>query len=86
MNDQEIMDVVREAIGEVAPEADLEAIDPAESVQEQLDIDSLDFLNVVIGIHERTGVEIPERDYPKMATLDGCVAYLRDAAGRAAVS
>ena len=52
-------------------------IDPAEELVEQLDIDSMDFLNVVVAINERTGIEIPERDYPKLSTLNDAVAYLR---------
>ena len=51
-------------------------------MREQLDIDSFDFLNVVIGLHEALGVDIPEADYPKLATLDGAIDYL-DAARRA---
>jgi acyl carrier protein len=47
------------------------------SLRDQLDIDSMDFLNFVIGIDEATGLDIPERDYPQLATLDGCVEYLR---------
>jgi acyl carrier protein len=43
---------------------------------EQLDIDSMDFLNLIVALHERTGIEIPERDYPKLSTLDAAVAYL----------
>jgi acyl carrier protein len=46
-------------------------------LREQLDIDSMDGLNIMIGIHEATGVDIPEADYPQMANLNGCVAYLR---------
>ena len=49
---------------------------PIQDLREWLDIDSLDFLNVVIAINERTGVEIPERDYPRLVTLADCVTYL----------
>ena len=49
-------------------------------LREELDIDSMDFLNFVIGLHERTGIDVPERDYPKLATLAGCVSYLSAAA------
>jgi acyl carrier protein len=52
-------------------------VDPAESLREQLDLDSMDFLNFVIGVHKRLGGEIPEADYPKLASLDGAMAYLR---------
>jgi acyl carrier protein len=46
------------------------------SFRDQLDIDSMDFLNFVIAVHEALHVEIPEADYPKLITLNGCVAYL----------
>jgi acyl carrier protein len=46
------------------------------SFRDQLDIDSMDFLNFVIAVHEALHVEIPEADYPKLATLNGCVEYL----------
>ncbi len=80
MNQQELRDIVITALTEVAPEVDPAAIDPDEDLVEQLDIDSMDFLNVVVAVHERTGIEIPERDYPKLSTLDGAVAYLVAAA------
>ena len=79
MTDEELRELVMRTLGEVAPDADLAAIDPAADLQEQIDIDSMDHLNFVIGLHEATGVDIPERDYPKMASVDACVAYLRAA-------
>jgi acyl carrier protein len=68
--------VVLEALGRVAPEADLDALDPTDDLRDQLELDSMDFLNMVVAISERTGVEIPERDYPKLITLDGFTEYL----------
>jgi acyl carrier protein len=76
MNEQELRDVMIGALTEVAPDIDAAAIDPELDLTDQLDIDSMDFLNVVIAVHEQTGIEIPERDYPKLSTLDGAVAYL----------
>jgi acyl carrier protein len=76
VTDAEIRSLVLEALAGVAPEADLASLDPREDLREQLEIDSMDLLNLVIGVHERTGVEIPEADYPKLATLDSAVAYL----------
>jgi acyl carrier protein len=46
------------------------------NLREQLDLDSMDALNFVIALHEELGVEIPETDYAKLATMDGIVAYL----------
>jgi acyl carrier protein len=76
MNEQDLRDVMIRALSEVAPEVDPAGIDPDVSLAEQLDIDSIDFLNVVVSVHEQTGIEIPERDYPKLATLADAIAYL----------
>jgi acyl carrier protein len=67
---------VLRVLARVAPEADPAALAPDLGWREQLDVDSVDFLTFVIGLSEELGVEVPERDYPKLATLDGCVAYL----------
>ena len=64
-------------IGDIAPEADLGSLQPDVAFREQLDLDSMDLLNFVVGLHDRTGVEIPEADYPKLTTLQGCVEYLQ---------
>ena len=73
-------DAIRAAVlrvlGDVAPEADLERIRPTVSFRDQLDLDSMDFLNFMIGLHHAFGVDIPESDYPKLATLEGCVEHL----------
>jgi acyl carrier protein len=76
MNEQQAREVVLEALRAIAPEVSADEIDPRMPFQEQIDIDSMDFLNLVIGLQERTGVEIPERDYPKMSSLEACVDYL----------
>jgi acyl carrier protein len=76
MTQDEIREAVLKAIRRVAPEIEPDEIDPATDLREQLDIDSMDFLNVVIGIDRELGVEIPEEDYPLVTTLDGCVSYL----------
>ncbi len=77
MTDAEIQTVVLRVLGEIAPEVARDQIDPTIDLREQLDIDSMDMLNWVVGIHEQFGVDIPEADYPQLATLNGCVAYLR---------
>ena len=76
MNEHQLREVVVGALAEVAPETDPGAIDPDADLTEQLDIDSMDFLNVIVAINEQTGIEIPERDYPKLSTLNNAVAYL----------
>ncbi len=81
MTDDEARDLIRTVLGEVAPEADLDSVGPDETMQEALDLDSIDFLNFVTGLHERTGLEIPERDYPELSTVEGCVRYLTSSGG-----
>ena len=76
MTESEIRQIVRQALSNVAPEVDLNAIDPAKNLRDQIDIDSVDFLNFVIGLHKELGIEIPDSDVSKLVTLDGCVAYL----------
>ncbi|MGB0035970.1 MAG: phosphopantetheine-binding protein [Candidatus Acidiferrales bacterium] len=76
MTKDEIKATVLRMLGQVAPEADLGALKPNLRLRDQLDIDSMDFLNFVIGLHKEFKVDIPEADYPKLATLDGCVEYL----------
>ncbi len=68
-------------LGGIAPEADLSALRSDADLRDELDIDSMDFLRFVVGIQERLGVAIPEADYPRVRTLDGCAAYV---AGRLA--
>lgn len=76
MSDIDIRKVVEEEINNIAPEVDLGTVDPAADLREAIDIDSMDFLNLVTALHKRTGVDIPEVDYPKLITLSGMVAYL----------
>ena len=76
MTENELKEAVLRVLGAVAPEADLAAIDSQASLRDQLDIDSVDFLNFIIGLHKELGVDIPDADAPKLATLSGCVSYL----------
>ena len=82
-SDAELRAIVRDALRQVAPEADLERLDPAADLREALEIDSMDVLNLAIAIHERTGVEIPEADYTQLRSLADGVAYLRRRLGPA---
>ena len=76
MTEAEIRETVLRVLGEIAPEADLTRVDSDRSLREQLDLDSMDVLNVMIGLHEALHVDIPETDYAKLATLNGAVEYL----------
>ena len=76
MTGDELRATVLRVLGEIAPEADLAALNADVGFRDQLDFDSMDLLNFVVGLHIALGVEIPEADYPKLSTLEACVDYL----------
>jgi acyl carrier protein len=76
MNNDELQKNILRILGAIAPEADLSSIKPAVPFRDQLDLDSMDFLNFVIAMHKEFKVEIPEADYAKVASLEGCAAYI----------
>jgi hypothetical protein len=80
---EELRALTLDALGGIAPEADLGALSGSVALRDQLDLDSMDFLNFLVAVHRRTGIEIPEADYSKLATLDQLVAYL---AGKIGIS
>jgi acyl carrier protein len=76
MTESEAKSLIETVIGEIAPEADFATLAPDEDMREALDLDSMDFMNFVVALHERTGIDIPEADYPKLHTLNGAATYL----------
>lgn len=78
MSTDEIRKLILGELHRIAPEVELDAIDPASDLREQVDLDSMDVLNWMIALHKKTGIEIPEADYKRMATIDECVAYLAE--------
>ena len=82
--EQDLRALVISVVCQIAPDVDPAAVDPDAAVAEQLDIDSMDFLNIVVEINARTGIDIPERDYPKLSTLNDAVSYLAEAQKQAA--
>lgn len=77
MTDDEIKALVLSELGNIAPEIDPAQIDPAVNLRDQVDLDSMNVLDLMIAIHEATGVEIPEADYRKILSLNDFVGYLR---------
>ncbi|MFT3931100.1 MAG: phosphopantetheine-binding protein [Spongiibacteraceae bacterium] len=73
----EIKAMVLQQLLAVAPDLVGEEIDEHCNFRDQFDFDSMDQLHFVAALHERTGVEIPERDYPKLLNINGCIDYLR---------
>jgi acyl carrier protein len=76
MTPDEIRKTVLKCLGDVAPDADLASLKPDKDIREELDIDSMDFLNFVVALKDALGVEVPEADYDRIGTIDACVGYL----------
>ena len=76
MTPQDIRAGVIDAIRNIAPEVEADALVADRPLRSQVDLDSMDWLNVIVGFHERFGVDIPEADYAKLTSLDAIVAYL----------
>jgi acyl carrier protein len=83
MTRNDIAAVLIEELTRIAPEAEPARIDRDADLREELDIDSIDFLNLVTALVERLGLEIPERDYGRFATLGTAEAYLVEKLGAA---
>jgi acyl carrier protein len=69
---QTVIDVLRR----IAPEVSPDALQPAKPLRNQVDLDSMDWLNFIVALHEKFGVDIPEADYAKLVTLDDIIGYL----------
>ncbi|PIP89751.1 MAG: acyl carrier protein [Bdellovibrionales bacterium CG12_big_fil_rev_8_21_14_0_65_38_15] len=67
---------VLDIIADIALDDDVTTIDDSVSLREQLDLDSMDFLDIVMELKKRHKVEVPQEDYPKLATMQSCVDYL----------
>lgn len=76
MNGDDARVLIEQVLHEIAPEVELDGVALGADLREELGLDSMDILNFAIALQERTGVEVPERDYPQIVTLDGCARYL----------
>ena len=74
---EKVQTIVLEIIAVVAPDEDLSDLRGDVSLRDQLDMDSMDFLDIVMELRKRYIVDVPKEDYPRLATLDGCVEYLQ---------
>jgi acyl carrier protein len=78
VTEQDLEATVIDTLLTIAPEVSRDGLDPNLSFRDQFDMDSVDFLNFVLTLEQKTGVKVPELDYPKLSTLAGCVAYLKE--------
>jgi acyl carrier protein len=76
MTPEDIKKTIIDALTRIAPEIDPASIETSTSFRDQLDLDSMDFLNFVLALHDRLGIDIPETDYPLLYSLDSALSYL----------
>jgi acyl carrier protein len=76
MNRQEIRDVILEIIQDIDEDSSIEQLKDDQPLRDQLDLDSMDFLDIVMELRKRYKLQIPEADYPELASLSSCVNYL----------
>jgi acyl carrier protein len=76
MSKEEIREIIYNIIKDIAPDEDLSNLDDTKAIRDQIELDSMDFLDIVLELRKRYKVDVPEEDYPKLATINGCVEYL----------
>ncbi|MGE8451855.1 MAG: acyl carrier protein [Pseudomonadales bacterium] len=81
MKDADIRVAAVATLQSIAPEVETDKLRPDRPLRKQVDLDSMDWLNFLIGLHEKLGVDIPEADYARLVTLDDVVAYIANATG-----
>ena len=81
MTAEDLTATVIDALSRIAPEIDPRSIDASTAIRDDLDLDSMDFLNFVLALHHRLGVDIPEPDYAKLSTVGAVVRYLESKLG-----
>ena len=76
MTREDIKALILEIIHDIDDEADFDNLQPDKPLRDQLDLDSMDFLDIVMELRKRHQLQIPESDYPRLATLNSCADYL----------
>jgi len=76
MTKDDIKSIVLKIIAEIAPDEDLSDVKPDVRLRDQLELDSMDFLDIVMELRKQHGIEVPEADYQELASLDSCANYL----------
>ncbi|MGJ8653679.1 MAG: acyl carrier protein [Opitutaceae bacterium] len=76
MTEDQVKQIVIDIIDEIAPDEDTSNIKPEVNLRDQMDLDSMDFLDIVMELRKQHNIEVPEEDYPQLASLDSCAAYL----------
>lgn len=86
MTHEECKKIVIDIIADIAPDEDVSDIKSDVRLRDQLELDSMDFLDIVMELRKQHGIEVPEAEYPQLASLDSCAAYLTPKFNEKAVS
>jgi acyl carrier protein len=78
MNEEEIKEIIFQLLKKIAPDTEPSTLKPDENIRETLNIDSFDTLQFIVALNKKTGIEIPEEDYGKIATLQALLAYIKN--------
>jgi acyl carrier protein len=76
MTNEEIRDEIIDILEDIAPDEELDDLDDEKSFRDQLELDSMDFLDIVMELRKRYRVQVPEEDYTELASMSTTVAYL----------
>ena len=76
MTIEDVRQVILNILADIVPDEDISSIDDNTKLRDQFDLDSMDFLDIVMELRKRFNIEVPEKDYEQLATLAGCVSYL----------
>ncbi|MDR1498423.1 MAG: phosphopantetheine-binding protein [Puniceicoccales bacterium] len=76
MTQEKIHKIILNIIAEIAPDEDISNVNPDVRLRDQLSLDSMDFLDIVMELRKKHGIEVPEADYPQLASLASCGKYL----------
>ncbi len=76
MTAEQVKQIVIDIINEIAPDEDTSNLKSEVNLRDQMDLDSMDFLDIVMELRKQHDIEVPEEDYPKLASLDSCASYL----------
>ncbi|NIP99532.1 MAG: acyl carrier protein [Nitrospinaceae bacterium] len=77
MTGEEVRAAILDILAEIAPDEDISSIDDNQKLRDQIDLDSMDFLDIVMELRKRFNIEVPEKDYERLSTLSGCISYLQ---------
>lgn len=77
MTGEEVREAVLSILSDIAPDEDVSSLRDDEKLRDQIDLDSMDFLDIVMELRKRFNIEVPEKDYEHLATMSSCVTYLQ---------